>query len=68
MILADIKGAKGIGQPKEFRGLKTKEKEWAKLAENFYGLDTSYGKLLLVYFMRPPDLEAFVVMRPLIVG
>ena len=25
----------------------------------------NFGKLLLVYFMRPPDLEALGVMRPL---
>ena len=34
-------------------------------AENVQGLAISYGKLLLVYFMRPPDLEVLGVKRPL---
>ena len=38
---------------------------WMKRAENLHGLEISYGKLLLVYFMRPPSLEALGNMRPL---
>ena len=33
--------------------------------ENSQDLEISFGKLLLVYFMRPPDLEAFGARRPL---
>ena len=33
--------------------------------EHFQGLESNFGKAMLVYFMRPPDLEAFDVMRPL---
>ena len=29
----------------------------------FQRLEINFGKLLLVYFMRPPDLEALSVMR-----
>ena len=37
-----------------------------KWAENFWGLDISFAKLMLVYFMRPhKDLEALAVIRPL---
>ena len=32
---------------------------------HFQGLKINFGKLLLVYFMRPSDLDALVVMRPL---
>ena len=35
----------------------------AKRAENFQGLQINFEKFLLVYFMRPPDLEALGVMR-----
>ena len=34
-------------------------------AENFQGLEINFGKLLLVYFMRPPDLEVLGDMRSL---
>ena len=37
----------------------------AKRAETCQGLEINIGKLLLVYFMRPPDLEALGVLRPL---
>ena len=37
----------------------------AKRAENLYGLELYRGRLLLVYLMRPPQLEEFGVMRPL---
>ena len=37
----------------------------AKGAENSQSLEINFGKLLLVYFMRPPDVEAQGVMRPL---
>ena len=36
-----------------------------KRVGNFQGLEVNFGKLLLVYLMRPPDLEALGVMRPL---
>ena len=35
-------------------------------AENFQSLEINFGKLLLLYFMRPQDVEALVVMRPLV--
>ena len=37
----------------------------AKRAENFQGLEINFGKLLLVYFMKPPDHKVLSVMRPL---
>ena len=37
----------------------------AKRAENVQGLEINFGKLLLAYFTRLPDLEALGVMRPL---
>ena len=37
----------------------------AKRAENFQSLQINFGKLLLVYFMRPPDLESLGAMRSL---
>ena len=37
----------------------------AKRAENSQGLEINFGKLLLVYFVRPPDLEALGDMRSL---
>ena len=36
-----------------------------KRAENVQGLEVNFGKLLMVYFMRPSDREALGVMRPL---
>ena len=30
----------------------------------FQGLAINFGRLLLVYFMRPPDLEGLGVVRP----
>ena len=52
------------GLPGEFRGPKIRRGPLrAKRAENFQGLETKFGKLLLVYFMRPSDLEALGVMR-----
>ena len=45
-----------------------KEKEEASLrakrAEKFQGLEIDAGKILLVYFMRPPGLEALGFVRP----
>ena len=45
------------GPPREFRGPGAKEKKRsplrAKQAENFQGLQVNFGKLLLVYFLRP---------------
>ena len=35
-----------------------------KRAENFYGLELYYGRLLLVYLMRPPHHDEFGVRRP----
>ena len=35
-----------------------------KRAENFYGLELYYGRLLLAYLMRPPHLDEFGVRRP----
>ena len=35
------------------------------VAENFQGQEINFGKSLLVYFLRPPDLEIMNVMRPL---
>ena len=29
------------------------------------GLEISFGQLSLVYFLRPPDLEALGIMKPL---
>ena len=59
----------GTGLSREFRGHGAKEEEeapvHAKQAENFYGLELYYGRLLLVYFMRPPHLEEFGAMTPL---
>ena len=37
----------------------------AKRAKNVQGLAITFGKFLLAYFMRPPDLEALGVMKPL---
>ena len=53
----------------ELRGLGTKEKNEppplrVKRAENFPRLENNCGKLLLTYFMRPPDNEALGVIRP----
>ena len=54
--------------PREFRGPGDKRERWgplrAKIAENFQGLECNFGKLLLVYFIRPPDLEDLGVMKP----
>ena len=54
--------------PREFWGSGAKEKDeapmWAKRTGTFQGLEINFGKLLLVYFMRPPDLEAMSVMSP----
>ena len=36
-----------------------------KRAENFQGLEINFRKLLLVFFMRPSDLRASGIMRPL---
>ena len=36
----------------------------AKRAENFHGLEINYGKLLLVYSMRPLEFEALGFKRP----
>ena len=35
----------------------------AKREGNFLSREINFGKLLLVHFMRPPDLEALGVMR-----
>ena len=36
-----------------------------KCVGNFQGLEINFGKLLRVYLMVPPDLEALGAMRPL---
>ena len=36
-----------------------------KRAENIQGLEIDFGNLLLVHFMKPPDLAALGDMRPL---
>ena len=33
-------------------------------SRNFQGQETNFGKLLLVYFMRPTDLEALGAKSP----
>ena len=52
----------------EDSGVPGEKERWgllrAKRAENFQGRGSNYEKLLLVYFMRLPDLEAMGV-RPL---
>ena len=36
-----------------------------KRAEHFHGLEINFGKLLLIYFVRPPGLKALGVIRSL---
>ena len=36
----------------------------SEASRKFQGLETNFGKLLLVYFMRPPDLEALGAKSP----
>ena len=46
--------------PKEFRRSGAKGKDEI---EYFRGLEVNYGELLLIYFIRRPDLEALGVIR-----
>ena len=61
--------SRGTGRATE-RILRSRGKEMAeaplraKRAENFQGLEINFGKILLVYFMSPPDLEVLGIMRP----
>ena len=54
------------GPPREFKGSGEKEirPPASGASRKFQDLEISYGKLLLVYFTRPPDLEALSDMRP----
>ena len=37
----------------------------SEVSRKCQGLEINYGKVLLVLFMRPPELKALSVMRPL---
>ena len=45
--------------------LEVRQRAGKTYGKNCLGLEISIGKLLLVYFTRPPDLEALDVMWPL---
>ena len=47
------------GQKRKTRPLR------ARRAEDFRVLDINYARLLLVYFMKSPDIEELGVARPL---
>jgi len=54
------------GPLREFRAPGANEKEKVPLrAESFQGLEGNFEKLLLVDFMRAPDLAALDIMRSL---
>ena len=61
-FLATIRIADGVQRPRgkiERRGPLR-----AKRADKFQGIELNFEKLLLIFFMRPPDLEALGIMRP----
>ena len=56
-------------EPWAFRELKAPKRKRkgrsvrGKQVENLQGTEINFGKLPLVYYMRPPDLEILGVMR-----